>query len=143
MLRTTYSSLLALILLLGCAPGGNHIINVDSGDDNAADQLLVVDCLLPGQIKKLGAGTTYVTPRRPDKLTALNCQNRGGEYVAYDQANAGSALKVWIAAAQEGDPVAQTYVAKFTKKVWVCSLITRSRCSGIKRRPTKVMRAPS
>lgn len=116
MLRTTYFSLLALILLLGCAPGGNHIINVDSDDDNAADQLLVVDCLLPGQIKKLGAGTTYVTPRRPAKLTALDCQKRGGEYVAYDQANAGSALKVWMGAAQEGDPVAQTYVGEIYEK---------------------------
>ncbi len=116
MLRNSYFSLLALIVLLGCAPGGNHIINADTGDDSEADKLLVVDCLLPGQIKKLGTGATYVTPRRPDKLTALNCQNRGGEYVAYDQANAGSALKVWIAAAQEGDPVAQTYVGEIYEK---------------------------
>ena len=116
MLRNTRFSLLALTLLLGCAPGGNHIISGDSGDDDAADQLLVVDCLLPGQIKKLGAGATYVTPRRPAKLTALDCKNRGGEYVAYDQANAGSALKVWMAAAQEGDPIAQTYVGEIYEK---------------------------
>ena len=118
MLRNAYFSMLALVLLLllGCAPGGNYIINVDPTDDNAADQLLVVDCLLPGQIKKLGTGTTYVTPRRPDKLTALECQNRGGEYVAYAQANAGSALKVWMVAAQEGDPVAQTYVGEIYEK---------------------------
>ena len=116
MLRNTRFYLLALTLLLGCAPGGNHIISGDTGDDDAADQLLVVDCLLPGQIKKLGAGATYVTPRRPAKLTALDCKNRGGEYVAYDQANAGSALKVWMAAAQEGDPIAQTYVGEIYEK---------------------------
>ena len=116
MLRNAYLSMLALGLLLGCAPGGNHIINVDPADDNAADQLLIVDCLLPGQIKKLGTGTTYVTPRRPDKLTALDCQNRGGEYVSYAQANSGSALKVWMTAAQEGDPIAQTYVGEIYEK---------------------------
>ncbi|MBI3776330.1 MAG: caspase family protein [Gammaproteobacteria bacterium] len=116
MLRTTCSTLLALILLLGCAPGGNHIINVDTGDDTEADKLLIVDCLLPGQIKKLGTGTTYVTPRRPAKVTALDCQERGGEYVSYAQANAGSALKVWLTAAQEGDPVAQTYVGEIYEK---------------------------
>ena len=117
MLRNAYLPMLALVaLLLGCAPGGNYIINVDPADDNAADQLLVVDCLLPGEIKKLGTGTTYVTPRRPAKITALDCQNRGGEYVAYAQANAGSALKVWVGAAQEGDPVAQTYVGEIYEK---------------------------
>ncbi len=116
MLRNTGFSLLGVALLLGCAPGGNHIINVDGSDDTEADQLLIVDCLLPGQIKKLGTGTTYVTPRRPDKLTALDCQNRGGEYVAYAQANAGSALKVWMVAAEEGDPIAQTYVGEIFEK---------------------------
>ena len=116
MLRNTGFSLLGVALLLGCAPGGNHIINVDGSDDTQADQLLIVDCLLPGQIKKLGTGTTYVTPRRPDKLTALDCQNRGGEYVAYAQANAGSALKVWMVAAEEGDPIAQTYVGEIFEK---------------------------
>lgn len=116
MLRNAYFSMLAVVLLLGCAAGGNYLINVDPSDDNAADQLLVVDCLLPGEIKKLGTGATYVTPRRPAKLTALDCQNRGGEYVSYAQANSGSALKVWMVAAQEGDPVAQTYVGEIYEK---------------------------
>ncbi len=116
MLRNAYFYPLMSMLLLGCALDGNHLINVDPGDDAEADKLLVVDCLLPGQIKRLGTGATYVTPRRPDKLTALDCQNRGGEYVSYAQANAGSALKVWLTAAQEGDPIAQTYVGEIYEK---------------------------
>ena len=33
--------------------------------DPRADKLMVVDCLLPGQVRKLGGKRTYVTPRRP------------------------------------------------------------------------------
>lgn len=108
--------LVIFISLLGCAPSGTHIINTSEDSEAEADKQLIVDCLLPGQIKKLGAGTTYVTPRRPAKLTAQECASRGGEYVAYDQANSGSALKVWLPAAQEGDVIAQVYVGEIYEK---------------------------
>lgn len=80
-----------------------------------ADDLLIVDCLLPGQIRKLG-NMTYLTPRRAVKTTALTCRIRGGEYVAYDRANYETAVKVWLAQAEGGDKIAQTYVGEIYEK---------------------------
>jgi uncharacterized caspase-like protein len=81
-----------------------------------ADDLLVVDCLLPGQIRKLGGQITYVTPRRPVKTSALDCEIRGGEYVAYDRANYATALSVWLPAAEEGDAHAQNFVGEIFER---------------------------
>ena len=103
------------VLLLACTPKNITMLNAQ-GTEEDADKLLIVDCLLPGQIKRLGAGSTYVTPRRPAKLTAADCEARGGEYVAYDQANSATALKVWLPNAQEGNMVAQTYVGEIYEK---------------------------
>lgn len=104
-----------LTVFLGCQSDDVLLLKTDSSEEDA-DNLLIVDCLLPGQIKKLGAGATFVTPRRPAKLTALDCRERGGEYVAYDQANSASALKVWLTTAQDGNPEAQTYVGEIYEK---------------------------
>ena len=62
----------------------------------AADNLLVVNCLLPGQVRRLGQRTTYVSSRRPVRTTALDCRVRGGEYVVQDRANLKSALVVGL-----------------------------------------------
>jgi hypothetical protein len=64
----------------------------------------VVDCLLPGQIKRLGNQVTFVGRRRAEKTTARDCEIRGGEYVAFDRADYRTALKVWTDAAEQGDP---------------------------------------
>lgn len=75
----------------------------------------VVDCLLPGQLRKLG-NSTYLTPRRPVKTTASDCNVRGGEYVAYDRANYKTALKVWLPAAEAGDAEAQVAVGEIFER---------------------------
>lgn len=80
------------------------------------DKLFVVDCLLPGQVRKLGGEVTYLTPRRPIKTTALHCEIRGGEYVAFDRADYATALKVWLPQAKEGNAEAQTYVGEIYEK---------------------------
>lgn len=80
-----------------------------------AEDLLVVDCLLPGQIRKLGR-MTYQTPRRPIKTSAQDCAIRGGEYVSYDRADYRTALNVWLPQAQAGDKEAQTYVGEIYEK---------------------------
>jgi len=80
------------------------------------DRLLVVDCLLPGQVRQLGTGVTYLAPRRAIKTTGAECAIRGGEYVAYDRSNYATALKVWMGAAQGGDKAAQTYVGEIYEK---------------------------
>ncbi|MEM7353229.1 MAG: caspase family protein [Acidobacteriota bacterium] len=81
-----------------------------------AEDLQIVDCLLPGQVKRLGRRSTFMAPRRPAKTTAIDCRIRGGEYVAYDRANYATALGVWLPAAKAGDPEAQTYVGEIFEK---------------------------
>jgi len=122
--RTTLPKLTALLhlatgLLIVFAAGcATKTIQMDEASmpDGNPNRLLVVDCLLPGKIKKLGQGMTYLTPRRPIKSTAAQCEIRGGEYTAYDRANYATALKIWLPQAQEGDAAAQTYVGEIYEK---------------------------
>jgi hypothetical protein len=80
------------------------------------DEYLTVDCLLPAQSRRLGSRTTYSGPRRAVKTSARDCQIRGGEYVAFDRADHATALKVWLAPAEQGDATAQTYVGEIYEK---------------------------
>ena len=84
------------------------------GEIQSSD-LFVVDCLLPGQLRKLG-NRTYMTPRRPIRTTAVDCAIRGGEYTAWDRANYQTALRVWLPAAEEGDPEAMNYVGEIFER---------------------------
>ena len=79
------------------------------------EDLEIVDCLLPGQVRQLGS-MSYLAPRRPTHTTASDCRLRGGEYVAYDRADLKSALGVWLQAAQAGDAEAQTNVAEIYER---------------------------
>lgn len=79
------------------------------------DAYMEVDCLLPGQVRKLGT-MLYASPRRPLKTTANDCSIRGGEYVVFDRANYKQALAIWMVEAEGGDPVAQTYVGEIYLK---------------------------
>ena len=81
-----------------------------------AEDLLIVDCLLPGQIRKLGRQATYLSARRPVRTTQADCEIRGGEYVAYDRANYQTALKVWLEGAMAGSPEAQNNVGEIYAK---------------------------
>ena len=81
-----------------------------------SQQLLVVDCLLPGQVRKLGTSMTFVTQRRPIRTSGLDCGIRGGEYVAYDRADYRTALNVWLTSAMEGDAKSQVYVGEIFEK---------------------------
>ena len=106
-----------LALMLGCASDqGSGLLQANLKDPRSADPFDVVDCLLPGQIRQLGTQVTYVTQRRPIRTTAEDCAIRGGEYVALDRADYGTALKVWMSAAEGGDPDAQYYVAVLYEK---------------------------
>lgn len=98
----------------------NQPVKDDPSDHGAGtveklDDLHVVDCLLPGQIRNLGQ-TTYLTPRRPTRTTAADCRIRGGEYVAYDRADYKTALKVWLPSAEQGDADAQTNVGEIFER---------------------------
>ena len=84
------------------------------GQVQVAD-LHVVDCLLPGKVRRL-ARTTYLGPRRPVKTTASDCRIKGGEYTDYDRADYRSALKVWLTAAEKGDAEAQVNVGEIFER---------------------------
>lgn len=118
-LKPLLSGLILLLLLssTGCQ------LHTDTGTAQLAeegkkdpDKLLVVDCLLPGQVRKLGSKLTYLSQRRPIKTSALDCEIRGGEYVAYDRADYRTALNVWLPRAKEGDSEAQNYVGEIFEK---------------------------
>lgn len=81
-----------------------------------AEDLMIVDCLLPGQLRRLGRQATYLTARRPIRTTQSDCEIRGGEYVAYDRANYQTALRVWMEGAMAGDAEAQNNVGEIYAK---------------------------
>jgi len=100
-----------LTILLSCATQ-NRALSLNE----KANDLLVVDCLLPGQVRQLGQIASYIAARRAIKTTAVDCEIRGGEYVAYDRANYLTALNIWLPKAQQGDPQAQNYVGEIYEK---------------------------
>jgi hypothetical protein len=110
---------LTLVLLsLGCAsqePGAARGVHLPQGSGKA-DDFLVVDCLLPGQVRRLGQQLTYLTAGRAVKTSARDCEIRGGEYVAYDRANYATALKVWLPLAEQGDVAAATNVGEIFER---------------------------
>ncbi len=108
--------LLFVVLPLGSGPAVAAGGAVSAAAVKAVEDLLIVDCLLPGQVRRLGAQMTYLSARRPAKLNAAECALRGGEYVVYDRADLGSALKVWMAKAEEGDAEAQTCVGEIYER---------------------------
>lgn len=81
----------------------------------SVDDLHVVDCLLPGQVRSLGK-RTYLAPRRPARITAGDCRLKGGEFVAFDRADYKTALRVWLASAEAGDDEAQTNVGEIYER---------------------------
>jgi len=86
------------------------------GSVKNAEDLLIVDCLLPGQIRSLGRQATFMSARRPIRTTQADCQIRGGEYVSYDRANYQTALKVWMDQAMAGSAEAQNNVGEIYSK---------------------------
>ncbi len=80
------------------------------------EDVMIVDCLLPGQVRKLGRVSTYMSARRPIRTSQADCEIRGGEFVSYDRANYQTALQVWMGQAQTGDKEAQNYVGEIYAK---------------------------
>lgn len=111
---TTALSALATSLLAVAAPASSA--PAPTRDSERADLLMVVDCLLPGQVRTLGQRTTYLSARRPARLPARDCQIRGGEYVAYDRADLKSALGAWLEQAEQGDQEARVIVGEIYER---------------------------
>ncbi len=91
--------LVPVALVLSLQP----IVGASATADGASDAPKgIVDCLLPGQLRRIG-GQIYQTPQRPARLTASECHIRGGDYLLYDRANYETSLKHWITQAETGD----------------------------------------
>ena len=107
--RPFFLVLLALPLL---APDA-----LPAGDEpRTPEDLLVVDCLLPQKVRRLGRRSSFLAPRQPIRTTAVDCRIRGGEYTEPDQANYATALKVWRPRAEDGDAEAQFFVGQIHER---------------------------
>jgi hypothetical protein len=82
----------------------------------SADDLVIVDCLLPGRVRQMGTRLTYMEPRRPLRTDRRDCEIRGGEFVAFDRADYGTALAIWMQEASEGNADAMTYVGEIHER---------------------------
>ena len=76
------------------------------------EDAIVVDCQLPGKLRKLGGTRTYLTPGRLVRTPAIICRTRGGEYTLGDLASGTLSLQRWLVPAEKGDAEAQYYVAR-------------------------------
>jgi hypothetical protein len=102
---------LVAVLAVGIVTTLRPLAEQQSAADAEAAKFYIVDCLLPGQVRRVG-NTTYMTPRRPIRTTAQDCAIRGGEYTEWDRADYQSALTVWLDAASTGDAQAMNYVGE-------------------------------
>lgn len=116
-LRTQPIRFIATVALLALLPAcsSNDNKNV-AGVPDDANKLLIVDCLLPPQVRKLGTQASYLAARKPIKTSAADCEIRGGEYVAYDRADYATALKVWLPQAEAGSAEAQNNVGQIYER---------------------------
>ena len=110
--RTQIAALAAAMLVCGSLPAQVSTYETGAAQKLAADANTIVDCLLPGAVRRLGAGVTYLAARKPVLLKTAECEVRGGEYVLYDRADPKIAFKIWEASAKSGDADAQRRLAQ-------------------------------
>ncbi len=102
-----------LILVSGCLGGSPQPVLATATHVDSIDELLPVDCLIPGEVRRLGS-MTFLTPRQALRISGHDCEVRGGEYVL--RGGRDHALSVWEPQAKEGDKLAQTYVGEIYAK---------------------------
>jgi uncharacterized protein len=104
-------------LLAACAHESDPLARIAAPDLSqvAEEKLLIVDCLMPGQVRRIGAYAQTVTPRRPQRISVAQCDAAGGEYVA-PNTNPRQALKVWLPFAIDGDVDAQVNVGELFER---------------------------
>ena len=103
-----------LLALTGCSTS-TPASQLPGPEVSRVEDLQVVDCLLPGMMRRLG-NAEFMSPRRPIRTSAADCRTRGGEYTAYDRADYRTALSVWMPTAEQGDPEAQTIVGEIYER---------------------------
>jgi hypothetical protein len=104
-----------MLLTLGILPALGFA-QTGSSAPQSVDDMMVVDCLLPGKVRSLGRHNTFVEPRRAVRATAQDCQIRGGEFTQYDRADYRTSLAIWLKQAEGGDLDAQYYVGQLYER---------------------------
>ena len=69
------------VLFVGCASQnpGAPVATVELPPSNPSDSSLI-DCVVPGQIRRLDRKVTYVTAPQRIKASVADCENRGGSH---------------------------------------------------------------
>ncbi|MEO8153194.1 MAG: caspase family protein [Rhizobacter sp.] len=108
---------LALLLSACASPSGDVFTRMKVANAEAvpAEKLVIVDCLTVGQVRRMGAFATTISPRRPRRISIAECESVGGEYVSANTNPAG-AIKVWLPFANEGDTEAQVNVGELYER---------------------------
>src|SRR4029434_459074 len=71
---------LVAMLISGCSEASRGVTQQELlRKSGRAEDLIIVDCLLPGQIRRLGTQATILMPRRPAQTPAPACGIRRGE----------------------------------------------------------------
>ncbi|TAK92836.1 MAG: hypothetical protein EPO09_14500 [Aquabacterium sp.] len=103
----------AACLLVCQVASADSLDRARQDDAQAADGL--VHCLFPGQVRRLGAFATSVTPRRAARVAPKDCAAGGGEYIE-PQDTSSAASKIWLPLAADGVPEAQATVAELYER---------------------------
>lgn len=98
-----------LAILTSCSSEPVQLAPPAAALASEADKLLVVDCLLPADVRQLGTMAVYIPARQAIKTSQRDCAKRGGEFTR-------PPLQVWLPLAQQGDASAQTYVGEIFEK---------------------------
>jgi len=101
--RRSYTSVALATVTLLAGISSSPPVDAAAAFPTSAEDVLVVDCLLPGQVRRVGKIKGFLTPRRPARLPQFECAYRGGEYVAYDRVTLASSVQAWTASAEGGD----------------------------------------
>lgn len=79
----------AQTLLVGIALTilGGYGVTADATNDDSSNRGQtaseeLIDCVLPGKVKKMGGDMSYMTPQRQVKTTAEECEKSGGKVSA-------------------------------------------------------------
>lgn len=113
-MRRLFSSAMFASIVGGLAACGSTP-QVPAPASLTEEQLMIVDCLLPGQVKQLGSFATSLSARRPAKLPAWECAQAGGEF-ALATRDPARALAIWLPFAQQGQAEAQTQVGEMYER---------------------------
>lgn len=118
---------LALFLLFSTIPSGcsnvamspseaHRITGLHTLAPGGADDFVIVDCRLPGQIRQLGQRLVYLSRGASEKTTAKDCATRGGEFAVPGQSDYDKALLIWMPGAEEGNVESQYYVGEIYQR---------------------------